>query len=347
MKPHPFLIQHRHVPPASAMPRRRKLLALSALLCLGAVAGMPKATHAQDVWPSKPLRLIVPFTPGGVTDTSGRLIAESLGKRLGQQIVVDNKPGASGNIGTALAKSAPADGYTLVLGFDGTMVINPHVFSKLPFDTAKDFAPVGKIGDATLVLVANPGVPVKGLADVIALSKAQPGGLSFGTSGTGGTPHIAGELLKIRTGANLTHVPYKGGGQAMTDVLGGTIPLVYTAVAGAHGHIKSGKLKAIAVSSAQRTSALPDVPTFVESGVPDFVVNSWVGLLAPVGTPAAVITRLNTELNAVLNDAAVREKLRVMGIEPTPGTAEQYRDEIKRDLDRYGAVVKAAGISIE
>ena len=347
MKPHPFLIQHSHVPLASAMQRRRKLLALSALLCLGAVAGMPKATHAQDVWPSKPLRLIVPFTPGGVTDTSGRLIAESLGKRLGQQIVVDNKPGASGNIGTALAKSAPADGYTLVLGFDGTMVINPHVFSKLPFDTAKDFAPVGKIGDATLVLVANPGVPVKGLADVIALSKTQPGGLSFGTSGTGGTPHIAGELLKIRTGANLTHVPYQGGGQAMTDVLGGTIPLVYTAVAGAHGHIKSGKLKAIAVSSAQRTSALPDVPTFVESGVPDFVVNSWVGLLAPVGTPAAVITRLNTELNAVLNDAAVREKLRVMGIEPTPGTAEQYRDEIKRDLDRYGAVVKAAGISIE
>jgi len=347
MKPHPFLIQHSHVPLASAMPRRRKLLALSALLCLGVVAGMPTATHAQDVWPSKPLRLIVPFTPGGVTDTSGRLIAESLGKRLGQQVVVDNKPGASGNIGTALAKSAPADGYTLVLGFDGTMVINPHVFSKLPFDTAKDFAPVGKIGDATLVLVANPGVPGKGLADVIALSKTQPGGLSFGTSGTGGTPHIAGELLKIRTGANLTHVPYKGGGQAMTDVLGGTIPLVYTAVAGAHGHIKSGKLKAIAVSSAQRTSALPDVPTFAESGVPDFVVNSWVGLLAPVGTPAAVITRLNTELNAVLNDAAVREKLRVMGIEPTPGTAEQYRDEIKRDLDRYGAVVKAAGISIE
>ena len=347
MKPHPFLIQHSHVPLASAMQRRRKLLALSALLCLGAVAGMPKATHAQDVWPSKPLRLIVPFTPGGVTDTSGRLIAESLGKRLGQQIVVDNKPGASGNIGTALAKSAPADGYTLVLGFDGTMVINPHVFSKLPFDTAKDFAPVGKIGDATLVLVANPGVPVKGLTDVIALSKTQPGGLSFGTSGTGGTPHIAGELLKIRTGANLTHVPYKGGGQAMTDVLGGTIPLVYTAVAGAHGHIKSGKLKAIAVSSAQRTSALPDVPTVAESGVPDVVANSWVGLLAPVGTPAAVITRLNTELNAVLNDAAVREKLRVMGIEPTPGTAEQYRDEIKRDLDRYGAVVKAAGISIE
>lgn len=325
--------------------RRRHIITVAAALCAGPL--LHTTVHAQDTWPSKPIRLIVPFTPGGVTDTSGRLIAENLGKRLGQQVVVDNKPGASGNIGTALAKAAPADGYTLVLGFDGTMVINPHVFSKLPFDTVKDFTPVGKIGDATLILVANPDVPVKGLADVIALSKSRPGGLSFGTSGTGGTPHIAGELLKLRTGANLTHVPYKGGGQAMTDVLGGTIPLVYTAVAGAHGHVKSGKLKALAVSSAQRTSALPDVPTFVESGVPDFVVNSWVGLLAPAGTPAAVVTRLNTELNAVLNDATVREKLRVMGIEPAPGTPEQYRDEIRRDLDRYGAVVKSAGISVE
>jgi len=325
--------------------RRRHMIAVAAALCAGPL--LHATVHAQDQWPSKPIRLIVPFTPGGVTDTSGRLIAENLGKRLGQQVVVDNKPGASGNIGTALAKAAPADGYTLVLGFDGTMVINPHVFSKLPFDTVKDFTPVGKIGDATLILVANPDVPVKGLADVIALSKSRPGGLSFSTSGTGGTPHIAGELLKLRTGANLTHVPYKGGGQAMTDVLGGTIPLVYTAVAGAHGHVKSGKLKALAVSSAQRTSALPDVPTFVESGVPDFVVNSWVGLLAPAGTSAAVVTRLNTELNAVLNDATVREKLRVMGIEPAPGTPEQYRDEIRRDLDRYGAVVKSAGISVE
>ena len=326
---------------------RRHLLVWTASLCLSATAGLHATAHAQDAWPSKPLRLVVPFTPGGVTDNSGRLIAESLGKRLGQQVVVDNKPGASGNIGTALAKGSPADGYTLVLGFDGTMVINPHVFTKLPFDTVKDFAPIGKIGDATLILVANPNVAVKSLSDVVSLSKSTAGGLSFGTSGTGGTPHIAGELLKMRTGANLTHIPYKGGGQAMTDVLGGTIPLVYTAVAGAHGHVKAGKLKAIAVSSAQRTSSLPEVPTFAESGVPDFVVNSWVGLFAPTGTPAAIVTRLNTELNAVLNDTTVREKLRAMGIEPSPGTAEQYRDEIKRDLDRYGAVVKAAGISVE
>jgi len=330
--------------PHTFLPRRRRVLPLLAALVAG---GLLPAAQAQDAWPAKPIRLVVPFTPGGVTDTSGRLIAEQLGKRLGQQIVVDNKPGASGNIGTALAKAAPADGYTLVLGFDGTMVINPHVFAKLPFDTIKDFAPVGKIGNATLILVANPDVPAKNLQEVIALSKTTAGGLSFGTSGTGGTPHIAGELLKMRSGAVLTHVPYKGGGQAMTDVLGGQIPLVYTAVAGAHGHVKSGKLRAIAVSSAQRTSALPDVPTFIESGVADFVVDSWVGLLAPANTPAAIVARLNTELNAVLADPAVREKLRVMGIEATPGSAQQFGDEMKRDIARYGPVVKAAGIAVE
>ncbi len=326
---------------------RRTLLSSTALGLITMLGGLPGVAHAQDAWPSKPIRLVVPFTPGGVTDTSGRLIAEYLGKRLGQQVIVDNKPGASGNIGTSLVKTAAPDGYTLVLGFDGTMVINPHVFAKIPFDTATDFAPIGKIGDATLILVANPDVPVKSLSDVIALSKSQQGGLSFGTSGTGGTPHIAGELLKSRSNANLTHVPYKGGGQAMTDVLGGTIPLVYTAVAGAYGHIKSGKLRAIAVSSAQRTTALPDVPTFIESGIPDFVVNSWVGLLAPAKTPAAIVTRLNAELNTVLNDPTVHEKLRLMGIEATPGSAVQFNNEIKRDLARYGQVVKSAGIRIE
>lgn len=327
--------------------RRRVLGAMAATVALGASLLDGTIASAQEAWPSKPIRLIVPFTPGGVTDTSGRLIADSLSKRLGQQVIVDNKPGASGNIGTAMAKSAPADGYTLVLAFDGTMVINPHVFPKLPFDTLKDFAPVGKIGDAILILVANPNTPANSLQEVIALSKSTQGGLMFGTSGTGGTPHIAGELLKTRTGAKLTHVPYKGGGQAMADVLGGSIPLVYTAVAGAHSQIKAGKLKAIAVSSAQRASSLPDVPTFAESGVPDFVVNSWVGLLAPVGTPEPIIRKLNTELNAALNDPEVKEKLRVMGIEATPGTPAQYGAEMKADLERYGAVVKAAGITVQ
>ena len=224
---------------------------------------------SQPTWPAKPIKLIVPFTPGGVTDTSGRLIAEQLTKRLGQQVVVENKPGASGNIGTQMVAHAEPDGYTLLLGFDGTLVINPHVFPKVGFDPVKDLAPIGKIGDATLILVANPQFKAKNLREVIDLSKADSNGFSYGTSGTGGTPHIAGELLKQRTGANLTHIPYKGGGQAMTDVLGGNIPLVYTAIAGAMPHIKSGKLHPVAVSSAQRASSLPDVPTFIESGVAD------------------------------------------------------------------------------
>jgi tripartite-type tricarboxylate transporter receptor subunit TctC len=313
------------------------------LLC--ATAALP--SFAQSPYPNKPIRLVVPFTPGGVTDTSGRLIAEQLTKRLGQQVIVDNKPGASGNIGTQQVAAAAPDGYTLVLGFDGTMVINPHVFDKVPFDTLKDFAPVGKIGDAVLIVVAHPSVAAKTLAEVIALSKIQAGGLSYGTSGTGGTPHIAGEQLKLRTGANLVHVPYKGGGQALIDVMGGNIPLVYTAVAGAQGHVKSGKLKAIAVSSAQRSKSLPDVPTFIESGVADFEVSSWVGLLAPAKTPKAIVDKLNTELNAVLNDPDVREKLNVMGIAATPGSADKFGDEMKRDLARYGPVVKAAGIKAE
>jgi tripartite-type tricarboxylate transporter receptor subunit TctC len=327
-------------------PLRRSLLARTLGLITAAVA-IHSTGFAQDAYPNKPIRLIVPFTPGGVTDTSGRLIAEQLGKRLGQQIVVDNKPGASGNIGTSLVKAAAPDGYTLMLGFDGTLVINPHVFANIPFDTAKDFAPIGKIGNATLILVAHPDVPAKTLQEVIALSKTKAGGLSYGTSGTGGTPHIAGELLKSRTNANLVHIPYKGGGQAMTDVLGGNIPLVYTAVAGAQGHVKGGKLRAIAVSSAQRSSALPDVPTFIESGVADFVADSWVGLLAPAKTPPAIIKQLNTELNAVLNDPAVREKLRAIGIDASPGSAEQFRDAMASDLVRYGAVVKSSGIKAE
>ena len=313
---------------------------------LGASLTLMGSAIAQS-YPTKPIRLIVPFTPGGVTDTSGRLIAEQLSKRLGQQVIVDNKPGASGMIGTQQVAAAEADGYTLLLGFDGTLVINPHVFPKIGFDSVKDFAPIGKIGDAVLILVANPSFPAKNLKDLIALSKTQAGGLSYGTSGTGGTPHIAGELLRQRTGANLVHVPYKGGGQALTDVLGGNIPLVYTAIASAIPHVKSGKLLPIAVSSSKRASSMPDVATFIENGVADFEASSWVGLLAPAKTHRAIIARLNTELTAVLNDPEVKERLNGMGITASPGTAESFGAELSRDLAKYGPVVKAAGIKAE
>ena len=321
---------------------RRELLGAAATAGAGAL--LPSRAWSQGAFPNRPIRLVVPFTPGGVTDTSGRVIADFLGKRLGQNIVVDNKPGASGNIGTHLVASAEPDGYTLLLAFDGTMVINPHVFDKVPFDTAKDFAPVGKIGDAVLILVANPGLAAKNWRDLVQLSRGRQGGLSYGTSGTGSTPHIAGELLKQKTGVSLVHVPYKGGGQAMTDVMGGSIPLVYTAVAGAYQYIRAGKLHPIAVSSAQRVPSLPDVPTFIESGVADFEVNSWVGVLAPGRTPKPVLDRLNEELNAVLQDPAAKSRLADLGITATPGPGDRFMEEMKRDLERYGQVVKAANV---
>ena len=311
------------------------------LACLGA------QSFAQAPFPNKPIRLIVPFSPGGVTDTSGRLIADQLSKRLGQQIIVENKPGASGNIGSALVATAEPDGYTLVLGFDGTMVINPHIFQSIPFDTIKDFAPIGKIGDTILVLVAYPKFEAQTLQEIIALSK-QPGKtVTFGSSGVGSPQHVGIELLNQRTGAKLMHIPYKGGGQAMIDVQGGNIPLVYTAIAGAYAHIKNGRLNAVAVSSKDRAPSLPDVPTFIESGIPDFVVSGWVGVFAPAKTPRPVVEFLNRELNAVLQTPEVKAKLDTLGIEATPGTPEQFAKEIKADFDRYGVVIKAAGIKAD
>ena len=229
-----------------------KRLVLLALTLATLSAGLVSKAYAQTDYPNKPVRLIVPFTPGGVTDASARLVAEQMSKRLGQQMIVENKPGASGNIGTSQVAAAEPDGYTLVLGFDGTIVINPHVFPSIPFDPVKDFAPVGKIGDAILILVAHPSVTANNVKELIALSKTEPNGLNYGTSGLGSTPHIAGETLNIVAGSKLVHIPYKGGGQALIDVQGGSIPLVFTAVAGALPHIQNGRIKGIGVTSAAR-----------------------------------------------------------------------------------------------
>jgi tripartite-type tricarboxylate transporter receptor subunit TctC len=318
----------------------RRVIAAAVALC----AALPAA--AQD-WPAKPIRIVVPFAPGGVADNSARSIGDKLGARLGQQVVVENRAGASGNIGTeAVAKAAP-DGYTLLLGFDGTMVINPHVFPKLTWDTLRDFQPVTKLGDATLILVAHPSVPASTLPELIAYSKTQPGGVAYGTSGTGGTPHLAGELLVQRSGAKLVHVPYKGGGQAITDVVGGQIPLVYTAIATAQQYVKAGRLKAIGVSSAKRAAALPDVPTFIEGGQAGFVVDSWTGILAPAKTPRPIVDRLQKEIAAVLADPDVRARYEVLGIEPVGNTPDQFAAQIRADLARWEQVVKQAGIKVE
>ncbi|MEG0222327.1 MAG: tripartite tricarboxylate transporter substrate binding protein [Comamonas sp.] len=322
-------------------PRRRWLvLAAASGLALGAAPAM-----AQD-FPSKPIRLVVPFTPGGVTDTGARVVAERLGARLGQQVVIDNRPGASGNIGTQAVAGAAPDGHTLVLGFDGTLVINPHVFAKVPFDTVKDFAPVSKIGDTALVIVTHPSVPARTLAELIAYSKSLQGGLSYGSSGTGGTPHIAAEMLKVRTGADFLHVPYKGGGQALADVVGGQLPMLYTAVAGALPFIEKGQVRAIAISSAQRLPSLPDVPTVAET-VPGFEAISWIGLLAPAKTPRPIVERIQRELHAVVNEPAVKERLAKLGITAVGNTPAEFAQQIQADLKKYAEVVKTAGIKID
>jgi len=315
-----------------------RFVPLMAMLLL-AVAG---AALAQG-YPAKPVRVVVPFSPGGVADSSARVVAERLGARLGQAIVVENRPGASGNLGTAAVATAAADGYTLLLGFDGTMVINPHVYSSLPWDTLRDFAPVTKLGDATLILVAHPSVPAKDLKELLKLKET----LSYGTAGTGSTPHLAGELLAQRTGIALTHVPYKGGGQAMGDVVGGQIPLVFTAVATAQQFVKSGRLKGLGVPAAKRSGSLPEVPTFIESGLEGFVVDSWTGILAPAKTPVEILARLQKEIAAVLGEPDIRSRYATLGIEPVGNTPAQFAEQIRADLARWEKVVRQANIRIE
>ena len=308
---------------------------------------LPATSFSQSNYPNRPIRLIIPFSPGGVTDTSGRYIAEQLSLKLGQQVISDNKPGASGNVGSQMVVTAEPDGYTLLLGYAGTLSINPSLSDKVPFDSVKDFAPIGKIGDAILILVANNDFQGKTLADVIAISKKDSKGLSYGTSGTGITTHIAGELFKQKTGANLVHIPYKGGGQALLDLLGGNIPLAYMAVAGAGQYVASGRIKPIAVSSAKRNPSMPDVPTFMESGIKDFEIDDWVGLLAPAKTPKPIINKLNQALNEILSSPEGRAKLLSMGIFASPGTPEKFGEQIKGDLVRFAPIVKAAQIKTE
>ncbi len=332
---------------------RRAALLLNALVLTGLVLstlGMAAAAHAQSAaaaYPSKPVRIIVPYSAGGFADTGVRAIAEALAARLGQQVVIDNRPGAAGAIGVVAVAQAAPDGHTLLLGFDGTLVIYPHMAAKLPFDTVKDLAAVTKLGDSGMLLVAHPSVPAKNLAEFIALNKAQPKPYPYGTSGNGSTPHLAGELLKGRTGVAMEHVAYKGGGQAIVDVLGGQIPLVFTAVATAQQYVKSGKLIGLGITSEKRVATLPEVPTFIESGLPNFIVNGWIGILAPQATPKPIIDKLQREIAAVLQMPAIRERYAVIGIEPVGNTPEQFAEQIKADLLMWGPVVKAAQIKLD
>jgi tripartite-type tricarboxylate transporter receptor subunit TctC len=246
-----------------------------------------------------------------------------------------------------MAAAAAPDGYTLVVGFDGTMVINPHVYAKVPFDPVKDFAPVSKIGDAVLIIVTHPSVPAKTFKELVDYSKAQSGGISYGSAGTGSTPHLAGELLKMRTGANFVHIPYKGGGQAMADVVGGSLPMLYTAVAGAYPFVQKGQINAIAVSSAQRLPSLPNVPTVAEAGVPGFESNSWIGILAPAKTPQPIVDKLQRELRAVVQTPDIKERLASLGITASGNTPAEFGKQIEADLAKYADIVKTAKVKVD
>jgi tripartite-type tricarboxylate transporter receptor subunit TctC len=300
---------------------------------------------AQDGWPSRPIRIIVPFAPGGGGDAVVRIISVRLGERLGQSIVIENRPGASGYIGAQAVASAAPDGYTVLMGFDGSMVVAPNLI-KAPFDPVKDFEPITKLNDATLILAAHASVPAKTLRELVDFSK-KSGGLSFGSSGAATTTHLAGELLALRSGAMLRHVPYKGGGQAVTDAAGGQIALIYTVIPTIAGFVKDGRLRPIAVSSLKRSPVLPDVPTMAESGLPGFEVSSWYGLLAPAKTPKAIVERLQREVAAVLQMPEIREKYLNAGFEPVANRPDEFAAQIRSDLARWGKVVRDANVQVE
>ena len=316
-------------------------------LFLLAVATLAPALAQAQAWPAKPIRLIIPFAPGGATDVIGRLTAQKLQDALGQQIVVDNRPGANGNIGTEMAVKAPADGYTLVMSYDGTLAINPSAYRKMPFDPQKDLAPIASVGQLPLLLVVHPSVPAKNVAEFVALAKSTPGKINYSGAGYGSAGHLAAELFRGRAGIDIVHVNYKGGGQAVQDLLGGQIQAMMTGLTTVEGHLKAGKLRALAFTSPRRMPGAPDVPTFVESGYPGLVVMSWYGLLAPVGTPAEILRRLNGEVNKLLLLPEVKDRMASLGVEPTGGTAEQFAQTIREDTTRWTKVVNDAGIRID
>jgi tripartite-type tricarboxylate transporter receptor subunit TctC len=324
-------------------------LALIAAACNAALLGVLVVTttplKAQD-YPNKPIRVVVPFATGGMLDSSARVITDRLAARLGQQVFIENRGGAAGNVGHDFVAKAAPDGYTVLVAVDGTMAINPHIYKKMNWDPFKDFAPITKLNDATFLLVAHPSFPYNNLRELIANSK-QAGRLPFGTAGTATTQHVAGELLKQRTGLDLVHVPYKGGAPAIADVVGGQLSLSYTAIASGSSFVKAGKLKALGISSLQRSAALPDVPTFIESGVPGFTAESWIALFAPAGTPRPIIDRLQRDVAAVLALPEVRERYSALGLLPGGGSPEQLAAQLKEDYTRWEKVIREAGIKIE
>jgi tripartite-type tricarboxylate transporter receptor subunit TctC len=324
---------------------RAVILLLRAFICL-ALIGSVNLARADD-YPTRPVTLIVPFPPGGSTTVMARNVADKLSVSLGQQIVVENRGGAGGVIGTRFVARATPDCYTILLSYTATMAIAPAMNVNAGYDPRKDFVPIGMIGAAPSVLVVNPSLPVHSIAELIAYAKAAPVPVQYGSPGVGTVNHLAGEYLAAETGMKLQHVPYKGNGPALGDLLGGHIPMMFVPIPVALGNIKAGTLRGLAIGSAKRTSLLPELPTLAESGVPGFEVALRYGLVAPAGTPPAVIVRLNKELNAALLTEDVKNRLATEGAESLPGTPEAYAADIDREEIKWGGLVKKPGLKVE
>ena len=314
---------------------------------LGALFACIATVASAQSYPNRTIRLVVPFPAAGTTDILARAAAQKLTEAFGQSVVVDNRPGAAGNIGSDLvAKSAP-DGYTLLMGTVGTHAINPSLYSKMPYDHVKDFVPVVLVAGVPNVLVVNPALPVNSVADLIKLAKDKPGQINFASSGSGTSIHLSGELFKTMAGVDITHVPYKGSSPALVDLIGGQVQIMFDNLPSALPQIKAGKLRAIAVTSLKRAPVLPDVPTISESGLPGFEASSWFGVLAPAGTPAPIVARINAEVNKWLQSAEAREKLLSQGAEAAGGSPEQFANHIRAESEKWAKVVKASGAKVD
>jgi tripartite-type tricarboxylate transporter receptor subunit TctC len=322
--------------PIRFRPTRRAVLA--------AVFLAPLAAFAQA---AKPIRIVVPFTPGGSTDILARAIAPKLASALGQNVVVDNKPGAGGSLGAAEAAKADPDGSTLLMGHIGTLAVNPSMYPKLPYDPLKSFVPVAYVARVPNVLVVNAASPIKSLKHLIEAARAQPGRLTYSSGGNGSAAHITFESLKLRTKLFMLHIPYRGTAPSVTDLIAGQVDCSFTGAPAVIPHVRSGRLRALAVSSPQRLAALPNVPTVAESGYPGFEADQWYGIVAPAGTPATVVTRLNAEINKALALPDVAQQLAGEGATPVPGTPQTFGDLIKRETPRWAEVVKAGNVKPE
>jgi len=324
---------------------RRTVLAAALAATAGALA--PAAAFAQPAYPNKIITIIVPFAAGGTTDILARVIAQGLTSELGQSVVVDNRAGAGGNIGGQLAARAPADGYTLFMGTVGTHAINAALYKKMPFDPIKDFAPLTRVANVPNLLVANPSQPYKTVQELIAYAKANPGKVNFGSSGSGSSIHLSGELFKSLAKVDMQHVPYKGSAPAVTDLLGNQIGIMFDNMPSAIQHVRSGKLRPIAVTTAKRSPELPDVPTIAEAGVPGYEATSWFGMFAPANTPAPIVAQLNKALVKVLAQPDIKKKINEQGAETAGETPEQFAAFIQTEAVKWGKVVKESGASVD